>query len=241
MASGQAYPTRPITLIVGFAAGSFTDVVARVMAERMRAWLGQPVIVENVSGADGSVGTGRAARARPDGYTIELGTLPTHVLNGAFYSLRYDVLNDFVPISLLDTNPFFLFARKDLPARDANELIAWSNPNKASMGVSSASGRLLAAFFQKETGTQLALAPYRGNAPAMQDLLAGQIDLLYGTPDQLSLMRAGIKAYAVTSDTRMAVAPDIPTSAKSDCRHCPIRHGTGFSHRRARRGTLSRG
>ena len=212
VARAQAYPTRPITLIVGFAAGSLTDVVARVMAERMRASLGQPIIVENVSGADGSVGTGRAARARPDGYTIELGTLPTHVLNGAFYSLRYDVLNDFVPISLLDTTPFVLFARKDLPARDANELIAWSNPNKASMGVSSASGRLLAAFFQKETGTQFALVPYRGNAAGMQDLLAGQIDLFYGTPDQLPLMRARrIKAYAATSDTRLELAPEIPT------------------------------
>ena len=212
VARAQAYPTRPITLIVAFAAGSGTDFVARVMAERMRASLGQPIIVENVSGADGSVGTGRAARARPDGYTIEVGTLSTHVLNGAVYSLRYDVLNDFVPISLLDTNPFVLFARKDLPARDANELIAWSNPNKASMGVSSASGRLLAAFFQKETGTQLALVPYRGNALAMQDLLAGQIDLLYGTPDQLPLMRAGrIKAYAATSDMRLELAPETPT------------------------------
>ena len=138
----------------------------------------------------------------------------SNYLNGAFYSLRYDVLNDFVPISLLDTTPFVLFARKDLPARDVNELIAWSkaNPNKASMGVSSASGRLLAAFFQKETGTQFALVPYRGNAAGMQDLLAGQIDLLYGTPDQLPLMRAGrIKAYAATSDMRLELAPEIPT------------------------------
>ena len=151
MASGQAYPTRPITLIVGFAAGSFTDVVARVMAQRMRASLGQPIIVENVSGADGSVGTGRAARARPDGYTIELGTLPTRVLNGAFYSLRYDVLNDFVPISLLDTTPFVLFARKDMPAKDVTELIAWlkANPNKASVGIASASYRLLMSFKKK--------------------------------------------------------------------------------------------
>jgi tripartite-type tricarboxylate transporter receptor subunit TctC len=121
-------------------------------------------------------------------------------------------LNDFVPISLLDTTPFVLFARKDLPARDANELIVWSSPNKPSMGVSSASGRLLAAFLQKETGMQLALVPYRGNAAAMQDLLAGQIDLLYGTPDQLPLMRAGrIKAYAATSDMRLELAPEIPT------------------------------
>ena len=129
IAMAQAYPTRPISLIVGFAAGSSTDIVARVMAERMRASLGQPIIVENVSGADGSVGIGRAARARPDGYTIALGSLATHVLNGAFYSIRYDVLNDFVPISLLATSPFVLFARQDMPARDVNELIAWLKAN----------------------------------------------------------------------------------------------------------------
>jgi tripartite-type tricarboxylate transporter receptor subunit TctC len=217
IASAQSYPTRPITMIVPFAAGGPTDVVGRVLAERMRALLGQPVIIENVSGADGSIGTGRASRARPDGYTIDLGNKDTHVLNGAFYSLPYDVWNDFAPISPLVTLRGFLFARKAMPARDLKELIAWlkANPNKASMGVPAASGRLLAAFFQKETGTQFAKVPYRGNAPAMQDLLAGQIDLFYGTPDQLPLMRAGsIKAYAVSSDMRMVLAPDIPTFAE---------------------------
>ena len=141
----------------------------------------------------------------------------THVLNGAFYSLPYDVLNDFAPISPLVTVPYVLFARKTMPAKDLNELIAWlkANPNKASAGITSVGYRLLAAFFQKETGTQFALVPYRGGAPAMQDLVAGQIDLLFGTPDQLPLMRAGsIKAYAVTSDTRLALAPDIPTFAE---------------------------
>jgi tripartite-type tricarboxylate transporter receptor subunit TctC len=214
IAQAQTYPTRPITMIVPFAAGGTTDVVGRVLAERMRALLGQPVIIENVSGADGSIGTGRASRARPDGYTIDLGSKDTHVLNGAFYSLPYDVRNDFAPISPLVTLRGFLFARKAMPAKDLKELIAWlkANPNKASMGAPSAFGRLLAAFFQKETGTQLAFVPYRGNAPAMQDLLAGQIDLVYGTPDQLPLMRAGsIKAYAVSSEMRMVLAPDIPT------------------------------
>jgi tripartite-type tricarboxylate transporter receptor subunit TctC len=217
MASGQAYPTRPITLIVGFAAGSSTDLEARVMAQRMRASLGQPIIVENVSGADGSVGTARAARARPDGYTIALGSLATHVLNAAFYSLRYDVLNDFVPISLLATNPFVLFARKDMPAKDVNELIAWlkSNPNKVSVGIVSASNRLLTAVLQKEIGTKLTLVPYRGNAPQSQDAIAGQIDLFFATPVELPLVRAGrMKAYAVTSDMRLELAPDIPTFAE---------------------------
>jgi len=182
----------------------------------MRALLGQPVIIENVSGADGSIGTGRASRARPDGYTIDLGA-NGYVLNGAFYSLPYDVLNDFVPISLLVASPNVLFASKAVPAKDLKELIAWlkANPNKASVGVAAAAQRLLAAFFQKETGTHFVLVPYRGNAPEVQDLAAGQIDLMFGAPIELPLMRAGsIKAYAVTSDMRMALAPDIPTFAE---------------------------
>jgi tripartite-type tricarboxylate transporter receptor subunit TctC len=215
LAWAQAYPTRPITMIVPFAAGNPTDVTARVVAERMRKSLGQPIIIENVSGADGSIGVGRAARARPDGYTIELGFLGGNVLNGAFYSLPYDLLNDFAPIAPLVKGPLILFARKLLPAKDVSELIGWlkANPNKASAGNVAVGNRLVAAFFQKETGTQFTLVPYRGVSPAMQDLVAGQIDLAFiQAPDQLPLVRAGsIKAYAVTSDTRLAIAPDIPT------------------------------
>ena len=213
----QSYPTRPITMIVPLAAGSSVDVVARALAERMRGSLGQPIIIENVGGADGSIGVGRTARARPDGYTIDVGYIGNHVLNAAFYSLPYDVLNDFAPISPLVTAPAVLFARKAMPARDLNELIAWlkPNPNKASAGVTAAGGRLLFAFFQKEIGTHFALVPYRGNAPTMQDFAAGEIDLMFGNPDLLPLMQAGnIKAYAVSSDIRMAVAPNIPTFAE---------------------------
>jgi tripartite-type tricarboxylate transporter receptor subunit TctC len=214
VATAQVYPSRPITLIVSAAAGGPSDVVGRMVAERMRASLGQPIIIENVGGADGSIGAGRAARARPDGYTIDFGMLGNHVLNGAFYSLPYDVLNDFAPISPLVTISNVLFARKALPAKDLNELIAWlrANPNKASAGVAAVGHRLIFASFQKETGTLFALVPYRGNAPAVQDLSAGQIDLFLGGPNELPLMRAGnIKAYAVTSGARMALAPDIPT------------------------------
>ena len=217
IAIAQTYPTRPITMIVSAAAGGPTDLVGRLLAERMKASLGQPIIIENVGGADGSIGAGRAARARPDGYTIDVGFLGNHVLNGAFYSLPYDVLNDFAPISPLVTGPIFLFARKTMPAKDLNELLAWlkANPDKASMGVAALGPRLVTAFFQKEAGTHFALVPYRGSAPAVQDLMAGQIDLLIGTVDQLPLMRAGsIKAYAVTSETRLALAPDIPTFAE---------------------------
>jgi tripartite-type tricarboxylate transporter receptor subunit TctC len=214
VARAQAYPSRPITIVVPFAAGGNNDANARILAEQMRGPLGQPVIIENVSGADGSIGTGRVARARPDGYTIGMGSTSTHMMNGALYSLPYDVVNDFAPISLLFTSPYALFARKTMPAKDLNELIAWlkANPNKASAGIVAGSLRLITAFFQKETGTQFALVPYRGGAPAMQDLVAGQIDLLITNLDALPLVRAGsIKAYAATSDTRSAMAPDIPT------------------------------
>jgi tripartite-type tricarboxylate transporter receptor subunit TctC len=217
IARAQAYPARPITMIVPLAAGSTLDLVGRVMAERMTKSLGKPVIIENVSGADGSIGGGRAARARADGYTIGIGTSGTHVLNGAFYSLQYDVLDDFAPISLLATLPLVLLARKNIPAKDLNELIAWlkANPNKASAGITTGACRLLTAFFQKETGTQFTLVPYRGSSPEMQDLVAGQIDLSFDTPLQLPLVQAGsIRAYAVTSEARWALAPDIPTFAE---------------------------
>src|SRR5262249_55982066 len=153
---------------------------------------GQPIIIENVSGADGSIGTGRVARARPNGCTIELGTIGTHMLNGALYSLPYDVLNDFAPISPLVTLPLVLYARKTMAAKDLNELIAWlkANPTKASAGVGAASFRVMTAFFQKETGTRFTLVPYRGGAQLIQDLMAGQIDLLPSTPDALPLVRA---------------------------------------------------
>jgi tripartite-type tricarboxylate transporter receptor subunit TctC len=213
IAMAQTYPTHPITMIVPFAAGGATDTIGRIVAERMRKSLGQPVIIENVSGADGTIGVGRAARARSDGYTIHLGNMGT-LLNGAFYSLAYDVLNDFVPIAPLVTTPAVLFARRTMPAKDTNELIAWlkANPNKASAGIVSAITRLITASFQRVTGTHFTLVPYRGAAPAVQDLAAGQIDLVFQTPDQLPLMRAGAtKAYAVTSNTRLALAPDIPT------------------------------
>ena len=184
VAMAQTYPSRPITMIGPFPPGGVTDVIARVLAERMRESLGQPIIVENVGGANGSIGVGRAARARPDGYTIDLGFLGQHVLNGAIYSLPYDVLNDFQPISPLITSANVLFARKTMPAKDLSELIVWlnANPDKASAGIVAVGPQLIATRFQKETGTRFALVPYRGDAPATQDLVAGEIDLYLGTP-----------------------------------------------------------
>jgi tripartite-type tricarboxylate transporter receptor subunit TctC len=214
LASAQSYPSRPITMIVPFPAGGPTDVVGRVLADRMGGSLGQPIIVENIAGAEGSIGLGRAARARADGYTIDLGSNSAHVLNGALLSLQYDLLNDFAPILPLVTSPYILFGRKTLPAANLKELIGWlkGNPDKASAGVGAGGPRVVTAFFQRETGTRFALVPYRGTAPRVQDLLAGQIDLSFGEADQLGLVRAGsIKAYAVTSEMRLARAPDIPT------------------------------
>ena len=214
-ALAQSYPTRPITLIVPFAAGGPTDTIARIVTEGMRASLGQPIIIENVGGADGSIAVGRAARAAPDGYTISIGNVATHVLNGAAYSLSYDLLNDFEAISLLTNAPAFIDAKNALPAKDLKELIAWlkANPDKASAGVFATWSRLFGAYFQSSTGTRIQFVPYRGAAPAMQDLVAGQIDLMFDqAANTLAQLRNGkIKAYAVAAKKRLALAPDIPT------------------------------
>jgi tripartite-type tricarboxylate transporter receptor subunit TctC len=203
-------------MIVPAAAGGVSDVIGRIIAERMRETLGRPIIIENIGGADGSIGAGRAARAKPDGYTIDVGVLSNHVLTGAFYSLNYDPLNDFAPISPLTTGSFFLYAKKTVPAGDLTGLIAWlkSNP-KVSAGTTGVGQRLVTAVFQRETGTRLADVPYRGSAAVFQDLMGGQIDISFNTPDGLPLVRAGsLKAYAATSKTRLTAAPDIPTFAE---------------------------
>jgi tripartite-type tricarboxylate transporter receptor subunit TctC len=211
----QAYPSRPVTMIVPFAAGGPTDVVARVVAEGMKTSLGQTIIIENVAGADGTLGVGRAARAAPDGYTLSVGQLGTHVLNGAVYSLRYDLVKDFEPISLLSSNPYILVTNKTSPAKDLRELIAWakSNEDKASVGVASTTHRLVAAYFQNMTGTKLLIVPYRGAAPALQGVIAGDIAMLFDQPsNSLPQLRAGnTKAYGVTSKKRLTSLPEIPT------------------------------
>src|SRR6516162_9107217 len=214
VASAQAYPSRPITMIVPIAAGSSTDVLGRLLAERMGTALGQPIVIENVPRADGTIGVGRVARARPDGYTIEFGFQSANVLSGAYYSLSYDLLGDLTPIAPVVAVPTVLYAKASLPAKDLKELIAWlrANPNKASAGVTTVGYRMLIALFQKETGTRFTVVPYRGFPPELQDLVAGRIYFFFDTPVQLPHVRAGdIKAYAVTSDARLAQAPDIPT------------------------------
>jgi tripartite-type tricarboxylate transporter receptor subunit TctC len=220
-APAQVYPSRPITLVVPFATGGPTDVIARVMAERMRVSLGQPVIVENVAGAGGSIGAGRVARAAPDGYTINIGIWGTHVVNPAIYTLPYDVVTDFEPVALLANTPHLVVAKKTMPANDLNGFIAWlkANPDKATAGTAGVGTppHIGAVFFQKATATHFAMVPYRGAGPAMQDLVAGQIDMLIDTPiTVLPQMRAGaIKAYAVAAKSRLAAAPEIPTTEEA--------------------------
>ena len=213
----QSYPSRPITMIVPFPPGGLADVIGRIAAEGMRASLGQSIIIENVGGANGSVGTGRVARTAPDGYTLVLGIWNTHVGNAATYALQYDVVNDFAPIALLADAPLLLVAKKAIPANDLKELIAWlkANPDKASMGTVGAGspGHLLGLLLQQETGTRFGLVAYRGAAPQTQDLVAGQIDMGIANPaTALPHVQAGsIKAFAVTAKNRLAVAPDIPS------------------------------
>jgi tripartite-type tricarboxylate transporter receptor subunit TctC len=216
-ALAQGYPSRPVVVIVPFAAGGPTDVIARTLAEPMRVVLGQPVVIENVTGANGNVGVGRVARAAPDGHTIGIGHWSTHVVNGAVYPLPYDLLRDFEPISLISTNSYLIVAKNAFPAGDLKSFIAWlqANPDKASEGTAGAGSpqHVSGVFFQKATGTRFQFVPYRGAAPAMQDLLAGHIDMIIDDPtSSLPQVRAGrIKAFAVTSKTRLAAAPDIPT------------------------------
>jgi tripartite-type tricarboxylate transporter receptor subunit TctC len=216
-AAAQTYPSRPVSMVVPYAPGGPTDTIARIMAEHMRGSLGQPVIIENVSGAGGSIGVARVARATPDGYTLSVGNLSSHVMNGAVYALPYDLIADFAPVSLLSFQPMLIVARKSLPADDLRGLVAWlkANAGNATVGIQGVgtAGHVFAVFFQKEIGTPLALVPYRGAGPAMQDLLAGQIDCMIDTPtNSLPQVRGGtIKAYAVTAESRLASAPDIPT------------------------------
>ena len=216
-ASAQVYPSRPITIVVPFAAGGPNDTFARILAERMRGSLGQTVIIENVGGAGGVIGVGRVARAAGDGYTLSFGSLSSHVLNGGLFNLPYDVLNDFEPIAMAIDGPQLLVGRKTLPANDLKELLAWlkANPDKATLGHpgNGSAAHVAGAFMQKETGTHFTLVPYRGGGPVMQDVVSGQIDMtMTVATNSLPQIRSGlVKPYAVMGKSRLTVAPDIPT------------------------------
>ena len=216
-AEAQTYPSRTVTLVVPFPAGGPTDTIGRVIAEGLQASLGQPVIIENAAGATGSIGTGRVARAEPDGYTLNSGTVATHVFNAAAYSLKYDVTKDFDPVSLIAFDPQIIVVRKDFPATDITQLIAWlkANPDKATAGTAGvgSTSHISAVRFQKVTGTQFGFVPYRGLGPAMNNLVSGHIDILFDLAANAvpQVHAASIRGLAVTSKSRLPSAPELPT------------------------------
>ena len=217
LACAQAFPARPVTMVVPVPAGGAMDTIARIIADGMKPSLGQPVVVENVTGASGSIGAGRVARAAPDGYTITYGALVTHVLNGAMYQLPYDVVADFEPIAFIAGTPWLIVGKKALPVDDMKGLIAWlkANPDKASLGTAGpgSPSHLGGILFQNITGTKFQFVPYRGTAPVIPDLVGGQIDMAILDPiTTLPQFRAGrIKVFAAMAKNRTATAPEIPT------------------------------
>jgi tripartite-type tricarboxylate transporter receptor subunit TctC len=217
-ALADKFPSRPITIVVPFAAGGPSDAMARILAERMKVTLGETILVENVTGAGGSIGVGRAVRSPPDGYTISFGHLGTHVANGAIYKLGYDLVTDLEPVALLPSNPMIVVSKNAVPAKSLSELLAWlkTRPTPATAGTAGAgSGSHIAGlYFENVTGIKLQYVPYRGTAPAMNDLVAGQIDLIVDqTSNSIGQVRAGnIRAYAITDSKRVESAPDIPTT-----------------------------
>ena len=216
-ARAQEFPTRPVTLVVPFSAGGPTDTIARILAQRMTRSLGQNVVVENTTGAGGTIGVGRIARATPDGYTLGIGHIGTHVVNGAIYELPYDLQKDFEPLAMVASNPQIIVSKIAVPARDLKELVAWvkANQDKVSFGTGGAGtpAHVSSAYFQQVTGTKVQIIHYRGAAPAMQDLISGQIDVSFDqAANSLPLVRSGrVRPYAVTSSTRLQAAPEIPT------------------------------
>ena len=217
-ARADNFPSHPITLVVPFAAGGPTDAMARILVERMQNTLGQTILIENVTGAAGSLGVGRVVRAAPDGYTVSIGHLGTHVANGAIYKLGYDLVTDLEPVALLPSNPMIIVSKNAVPAKSLGELLAWlkARPTPATAGTAGAgSGSHIAGlYFENITGIKLQYVPYRGTAPALTDLVAGQIDIIIDqTSNSISQVRAGtIRAYAVTDDKRVESASDIPTT-----------------------------
>ena len=229
----QTYPNRPITVVVPFPPGGQVDSVARLLNDRMRAALGQPLIVENLGGASGTIGTGRAVRAAPDGYTLSMGNWTSHLGGPAMYPITFDILNDLEPVSMLLISPTVIVGRKALPPNTLQELIAWlkTNPATAATVGAGSPGHVAGIHFQNVTGTHIQFVPYRGGGPANQDLLGGQVDLRIGAEasQMLPHIRSGqAKAYAVMSKTRWAVAPEVPTTDEAGVPGIQIALWTGL-------------
>jgi tripartite-type tricarboxylate transporter receptor subunit TctC len=215
--SAQTFPTKPVTIVVPFAAGGPSDVLARVLGDRMRTTLNQTVVVENTTGAAGTIGVGRVVRSPADGYTISFGHLGTHVVNGAIYPLNFDLLNDLEPVGLVGGNPMVIVSKLGVPAKDLKELIAWlkANDAKATFGTAGvgSGAHFSGLYLQSLIGTKAQYVPYRGTGPAMQDLVAGNIDIIVDqASNSMPQIHAGkIRAYAVLANQRMKAAPAIPT------------------------------
>ena len=214
-ASAEEFPSRPITMLVPFAAGGPTDTIARVIADRMGQSLGQAVVIENLTGAGGTIAAGRVARAAADGYTLDLATWSTHVVTPVIYKLQYDVFRDFDPVVWLTQTPLLLVSRKDIPAGNLKELVAWlkAKPDPVLLGSAGGTDQVAGYLLQQQTGAAMQVVPYRGLAPAMQDIMAGRIDILFDQPsDAVPQIKSGtIKGYAVTAEKRASIALDIPT------------------------------
>jgi tripartite-type tricarboxylate transporter receptor subunit TctC len=216
-AGADTFPSRPITIIVPFSAGGPTDALARVLGDHMRQTLGQPIVIENVTGAGGTIGVGRAVHAAPDGYTLSIGHLGTHVVNGALYPLNFDLVKDLEPVAMIASNPMMIVTKKDIPAKDLKELVAWikANDGKATAGTAGigSGSHFSGVYLGQLIGAKFQFVPYRGTGPALLDLVAGQIDLIVDqASNSLAQVKAGkIRPYAITSDKRLAAAPDIPT------------------------------
>jgi tripartite-type tricarboxylate transporter receptor subunit TctC len=239
----QQYPSRAITIVVPFPAGGPTDTLARILGERMRVALGQTIVIENVTGAGASIGVTRAVQSAPDGYTLSIGNWTSHVGSGAMYPVSWDVLKDLAPVSLLTATPLLIVGKTALPAKDGRELIAWlkANPDKASaatVGAGSAA-HVCEVYFMQQTGTRFAVVPYRGGAPAMQDIIAGQMDLMCAEASQtLAYVRGGqMKAFAVMAKDRWPALPDVPTTDEIGApgMYISFWHGLGFPRARPRR------
>ena len=229
----QAYPVKPITIVVPFAAGGPTDALARLLSERLRKTLGQPVIVDNTTGAGGSIATAKVVRAPPDGYMVSIGHWGSHVVNGAYYTLPFHLLNDFAPVALIATNPQVVVSKHAVPAKNLKELLAWIRVNQDKLLVGSggvaASSHMGAVYFQSLIGAKFHYVHYRGGAPALQALLGGEVDLYVSQVSTVSTqIKAGkIRAYAVTAKTRQAAVPDVPTVDEAGLPgfHTAIWHG----------------
>jgi len=215
--AAQEYPARPIKVVVPVPPGGAFDLTVRLVAERMRPSLGQPVIIENVGGGSGNIATRSVARAAPDGYTLSLGLWNTHVINAAIFDLGFDVVKDFEPIALLATAPQVIVSSTAVPAQDLRSLVAWlkAEPGRATAAIVGVGGspHIAGVFLAQLTQTRLRFIPYRGGALAAQDLLAGLVDLSILQPAVvLPSVRAGkLRGHAVTADTRLTAAPEIPT------------------------------